>query len=103
MKWVSQAQEEMEVEVEVEVGYGGHLFLGRVGLGNGLLVVAAAFFFRMKVALEQLRESVSRLPLDRTIDLDSRHPSWQNPPPTVHRTVARSSQAIHQNYGRVGS
>ena len=90
-----------EVEAEAEVDHGGHLFLGRGGLEKGLLVAAAACVeassFRM-IALEQLRESVSRLPLIKTIDLEPQHPPGRNPPHPVHLRVARSCQATHQNY-----
>ena len=50
-----------QAEAQAEVDHGGHLFLGRVALEKGLLVAAGcveAFSFRMKLALEQLRESV---------------------------------------------
>ena len=111
MKLVSQ---ECQAQAEAEVGHGGHLFLGHEGLGKEVLetevLVAVAcveaFSSQMKAALEQLRESVSRLPLDRTTDLDPRHPTWRNPPRrchAVHLTVARSYQATHQNSGSVVS
>ena len=100
MRLVSQ-EYQAQAEVEAEVDHGRHLFLGR---GKDLLVAAAAaarveaFSFQM-IALEQLRESVSRLPLDKTIDLELQHPPGRSPPHPVHLTVARSCQATHQNYG----
>ena len=102
MKSVSQ---ECQAQAEAEVVHVGHLFLGREGLEKEVLVAVACvevFSSQMKAAWEQLRESVSKLPLNRTIDLDPRHPTWRNPPRTchaVHLTVARSYQATHRNYG----